>query len=83
MAMGKAIVSTPAGINGLELEHGKDVVVADSAPEMAAAIRSLIEDGPRRQALERNARRKAEQRFDWNAIARRQSRLWALVRGGG
>ncbi|HTM49809.1 MAG TPA: glycosyltransferase [Bryobacteraceae bacterium] len=83
MAMGKAIVSTPAGVNGLELENGKDVVIAGSAPAMAAAIRALIENPPRRQALERNARRKAEQRFDWNEIARRQSRLWNLIRGGG
>jgi glycosyltransferase involved in cell wall biosynthesis/GT2 family glycosyltransferase len=83
MAMGKAIVSTAAGVNGLELEHGKDVVVADSAPGMAAAIRALIQDAPRRRALERNARRTAEQRFDWNAIARRQSRLWARMRANG
>ncbi len=38
MAMGKAIVSTPAGVNGLDLQAGKDVIVAATGEEMAAAI---------------------------------------------
>src|SRR5262249_35204328 len=76
MAMGKAIVSTPAGINGLELEPGVDVVVAESAERFAGAIRELIADPARRRALEQQARRTAERRFDWDAIAERQEKLW-------
>ncbi len=41
MAMGKAIVSTEAGIHGLELERGRDAVVTDSADEMAAEISAV------------------------------------------
>jgi glycosyltransferase involved in cell wall biosynthesis/GT2 family glycosyltransferase len=76
MAMGKAIVSTPAGINGLDLESGCDVMVAESAERMAAAIRELIENPARRRELEARARRTAERRFDWDAIARKQKQLW-------
>jgi len=51
--MGKAIVSTPAGINGLhELEHDRDVVVVNTGVEMAAAIVKLIEHPERRKVLE-------------------------------
>lgn len=39
MAMRKAVVSTPAGINGLPLTPGRDVIVAATGPEMAQAIR--------------------------------------------
>jgi GT2 family glycosyltransferase/glycosyltransferase involved in cell wall biosynthesis len=81
LAMGKAIVSTPAGINGLELTPGKDVIVTLSGPEMARAIRTLFENGRRRQAIEAEARRTAESRFDWNAIASEQRRLYEELTG--
>jgi hypothetical protein len=31
MAMGKAIVSTPAGVNGLDIAAGCDVLIAETA----------------------------------------------------
>src|SRR5262249_42884938 len=52
MAMGKAIVSTPAGINGLDLVAGKDVLVAKTGAEMADAIVELLDNPSRRQAME-------------------------------
>src|SRR5262249_45006886 len=68
MAMGKAIVSTPAGINGLDLEPGGDVVVAESAAEIASAIRELIENPQRRRELSWRARETAERRVRWGGI---------------
>jgi GT2 family glycosyltransferase/glycosyltransferase involved in cell wall biosynthesis len=76
MAMGKAIVSTPAGINGLDLAPGEDVIVTETAAEMAAAITSLFDDAPRRRAIEAAARRRVERDFNWDEIARRQARLY-------
>jgi glycosyltransferase involved in cell wall biosynthesis len=76
MAMGKAIVSTPAGINGLDLEPDKDVIVTQSGAEMAQAVLSLFENPERRQAIEREARRTAEHRFDWNVIAEQQRQMY-------
>jgi glycosyltransferase involved in cell wall biosynthesis len=80
MAMGKAVVSTPAGINGLDLDAG-DVAVADSAVEMAQAIAGLIADPSRRRLLESHARATAERRFDWDSIARRQRELYQSLAG--
>jgi GT2 family glycosyltransferase/glycosyltransferase involved in cell wall biosynthesis len=77
MAMGKAIVSTPAGINGLdELQNGRDVVVVNSGEEMARAIAELIANPERRSELERRARETAVQRYDWDVIAKAQERLY-------
>jgi GT2 family glycosyltransferase/glycosyltransferase involved in cell wall biosynthesis len=77
MAMGKAIVSTPAGINGLdELQNGRDVVVVNTGEEMARAIEELIANPERRAELERRARETAVQRYDWDVIAREQERLY-------
>ncbi|MFN0166489.1 MAG: glycosyltransferase [Bryobacteraceae bacterium] len=76
MAMGKAIVSTPAGINGLDLAAGRDVVVASSAAEMAAAILTLLDHPGERRALERQARETVARQYDWDTIAREQRALY-------
>lgn len=80
MAMGKAIVSTPAGINGLDLEDGRDVLVAGTAPAMAEAIVRLFQVPARRRDLERNARATVERLYDWDVIAERQRKLYEEVR---
>jgi glycosyltransferase involved in cell wall biosynthesis/GT2 family glycosyltransferase len=80
MAMGKAIVSTPAGINGLDLTPGEDVIVAGDSSAMAAAILELLADPGRRRALGERARATVERRYDWNAIADRQEKLYRDLR---
>ena len=81
MAMGKAIVSTSAGVHGLDLEPGRDVVVAATAEEFAAAVRSLLLDPERRRTLERQARATVERLYGWDAIARRQAELYRDLLG--
>jgi glycosyltransferase involved in cell wall biosynthesis len=76
MAMGKAIVSTPAGINGLDLNPGADVMIANTGAEMAQAILGLLDNPAQRQATEREARLTVERTFDWDVIARRQKQLY-------
>jgi len=76
MAMGKAIVSTEAGIHGLELDRGADVIVADQPDEITAAITRLLDCPLEREKLERHARRTAELRYGWDAIAAAQRRLY-------
>jgi len=76
MAMGKAIVSTPGGINGLELEVGKVVRVASTGPEMAAEIIDITKHYMKRINLQRAARHAAERDFDWDVIARRQGEIY-------
>ena len=76
MAMGKAIVSTPAGVNGLDLVPGDDFLLAHGAAEMAAHIETLFADPPARRRIESAARARVERDFGWDAIARRQSALY-------
>jgi GT2 family glycosyltransferase len=76
MAMGKAIVSTEAGIHGLELARGQDVIVASTGAEMADAIARLLDHPEPRIAIERRARGTAEQSYSWDAIAERQAALY-------
>jgi GT2 family glycosyltransferase/glycosyltransferase involved in cell wall biosynthesis len=76
MAMGKAIVSTPGGVNGLDLGSHSGVVVTEDGPAMARVISELLHDVPRRQTLEAQARKTAEEKYDWNRIARVQEELY-------
>ena len=79
MAMGRVVVSTPAGVNGLDLRYGQDVVVCARAEEMAAQIQSLSADAERRKSIERQARETAV-RFDWREIGIRQDALYRGLR---
>jgi glycosyltransferase involved in cell wall biosynthesis len=76
MAMGRAIVSTPAGVNGLDLSPGNDFVLAHTAAEMAAAIERLLSDPGERRRIEAAARQRVEREFGWDTVARRQARLY-------
>jgi GT2 family glycosyltransferase/glycosyltransferase involved in cell wall biosynthesis len=80
MAMGKAVVSTPAGVNGLDLAPGRDFVLAGSAEEFADAIAALLADAARRISFEQAARQTAL-RYDWRGIAARQSDLYTRLAG--
>ena len=82
MAMGKAIVSTPAGINGLDLNPGTGVMVASTGAELAHAILDLLENPTRRQSMERQARLTVENKFDWEVIAKRQKQMYEQLISG-
>ena len=75
MAMGRAVVSTPAGVNGLDLSPGEDVVVEAGPERFAAAIRALRDDSARRRRVEEHARATAL-RFDWASIGEQQRALY-------
>jgi len=64
MAMGKAIVSTPMGCEGLAVTDGVHVQLADGEA-FAAAMIALAQDPQRRRALGEAARRLATARYDW------------------
>ncbi|HEU0124029.1 MAG TPA: glycosyltransferase [Bryobacteraceae bacterium] len=81
MAMRKAIVSTPAGINGLDLAQGSGVWVANSGEEMAAAIQRLLDNPTERRAMETAARRTVEEEYGWDRAGRVQSALYRTLAG--
>jgi glycosyltransferase involved in cell wall biosynthesis len=81
MAMGKAVVSTQAGVNGLDISPGGDFMLSESAKQMAEQIIELSADSEKRKYIERNARQTALQ-FDWRAIGEKQLSLYDHLRSG-
>jgi GT2 family glycosyltransferase/glycosyltransferase involved in cell wall biosynthesis len=81
MAMGKAIVSTTGGVNGLqELTPGRDVLVHDDPRQFAASIVRLFSEPDYRKSIEREARATAARVYDWDVIAARQRELYESMR---
>jgi sugar transferase (PEP-CTERM/EpsH1 system associated) len=68
MAMGKALVSTSVGCEGIEATPGQHLVTADSPDAFAAATLALLGDAPRRRALGAAARELVERRYAWRVI---------------
>ena len=66
--MGKAVVTTAMGADGIDMTAGREAVVADSAADFAARILELLDDPARRTTLAKEGRRFVEQNFDWRKI---------------
>jgi glycosyltransferase involved in cell wall biosynthesis len=67
MAMGKALVSTSIGAEGLEVESGRDLLLADSASSFADAVILLLREATLRRKFEQAAVRLAAQ-YDWSHV---------------
>lgn len=65
MAMGKAIVSTSIGCEGLAVNDGEHLRKADTADEFAATVAGLLQDQPARRALGAAARALVEREYAW------------------
>ena len=69
MAVGKATVSTTIGAEGLDVTHGKDIILADDPATFAKAIIDFLRDDAARRRFEAAAAATA-QKYDWPVITR-------------
>jgi sugar transferase (PEP-CTERM/EpsH1 system associated) len=70
LAMGKAVVSSTVGAEGLPLTPGTHFVQADDPARFANAVVALLRDPARRRALGSAGRSLVEQRYSWSHVAR-------------
>jgi len=69
MAMGKATVSTKVGAEGLDVQHGRDILLVDHPSDFANAIVSFLRDDEMRRRYEAAAAATAR-KYDWSVITR-------------
>ena len=79
MACGRPVVSTPAGVNGLDLAPGEDFVLVRNAAETVEAIEKLLDSPAECRRLAEAGRRRVEKSYGWDEIARRQTDLYREV----
>jgi glycosyltransferase involved in cell wall biosynthesis len=71
MAMGKAVVSTTIGAEGIDVRSGLDIMLADKPEEFAIQVGRLLEDEALRRTMGAAARALIERRYSWEwSVAR-------------
>jgi glycosyltransferase involved in cell wall biosynthesis len=78
MATAKAVVSTTVGAEGLDVQHGRDIMLADNPHSFAEAVIMLLRDQSLRNRYEKAAAETAS-RYDWPAIGERFSEVLQAV----
>jgi glycosyltransferase involved in cell wall biosynthesis len=71
MALGRPVVSTSLGCEGLDVTDGRHLLIADSPEEFAAKVGLLLKSPRRRQDLAEEARLLVEKTYDWAVIGRK------------
>lgn len=71
MAMGKAVVSTTIGAEGLPVRDGENILLADERGDFAQKIVSLLRNPATRNRLGQAARRLVESEYSWSSVAER------------
>ena len=75
MAMGKVVVATTIGAEGLDVRDGKNICLADKPEEFANVAADFLSNHERRIAMEGEARNLVEINFGWSAVAERFSQI--------
>jgi len=68
--MGRPVVSTTIGVEGLDVRDEEHLLLADSAPAFASAILRLFDESGLGDRLAGAARARVEERFSWSHVAR-------------
>ena len=82
-AMGKAVVSTSIGCEGLDAVDGENILIRDDPGEFADAVLEVLSNRDLRGRLELGARRTAEQLYSWEVIGEKVISKYLSLMGTG
>ena len=68
MAMGKAVVSTTIGAEGLPVINGSNIVIADEPKHFATEVCGLLDAPEERKRIGDAARKLVEENYSWSAV---------------
>jgi polysaccharide biosynthesis protein PslH len=66
-AMKIPVVATSVSCSGIDISHGKNILVADTSSAIAREVVRLLRDGELRQAIAHGGRHTAESVYSWKA----------------
>ena len=79
MALGRPVVSTSIGCEGLEVADGEHLFIADQPEAFADRTVRLLTDAALRESITSRARGLVVSRYDWDVIAKQLMRVYAEV----
>lgn len=81
-AMGKAVVSTSIGCEGLNAEDGKNILIRDTPEAFADGVLEVLSNSELRSELEVNGRKTAEETYSWEIVGQdMRACYWQLLQG--
>lgn len=69
MAMRKAVLSNTLGCEGISVQHGRDIFLAESPEEFAASAATLLRDDGQRRRIAEEGHRRVFKKYSWHVIA--------------
>lgn len=75
MALATPVVATRKGAEGLRVEHGKDILLAEDAGSFAREVIALLDDAALRHRLAIGGRQTVERVYGWRPIGERLGTL--------
>ena len=69
MAMGKAVISTTIGAEGLPVKHGENILIADAPEDFAQQTVALLGNADRRNQIGGAARKLVAENYTWASVA--------------
>jgi polysaccharide biosynthesis protein PslH len=69
-AMGKPVVATSVGCEGLEAVDGKNILIRDDPQDFAAAVGAVIQNPRLRQELAAGGRETVDRLYSWDVLGR-------------
>lgn len=79
MAMGRPVVSTSVGAEGIAVSPGENIVLADEPATFADAVVTLLGDPAGRARLAAAGRRLVEERYDWTALSAQLEQVYTSL----
>jgi sugar transferase (PEP-CTERM/EpsH1 system associated) len=79
MAMGKPVISTAIGAEGLPVGNGTELLIADDPDAFSQAVVRILTDGTLRQRVGQTARAAVCERFSWKAATAAFARVCERV----
>lgn len=79
LAMGKPMVSTALGCEGIELTHGEHLLIADDAQPFADAVLEVMQSPARAQHLSKEGRALVLRQYRWDTAVEALETLYARV----
>jgi glycosyltransferase involved in cell wall biosynthesis len=82
LAMGRAVISTSLGAEGLNCEHGKQLFLADRKEDWLEAIEKLLHDEEARKSMALEGRKHVTAHFDIAAVTNQLVNFYKEIRKG-
>ena len=79
MALGKTIISTAVGAEGIEYEDGRNILIANTESDFVQAIDKCLKDLSFSESIGRNARKLVEEKYDNQIICKKLSAFYKTL----